>query len=170
DAPAAATRRRRLVLANGHLSQTAFEDLDGVALGEGDDRALLVGALPLGVSAALDLAAPVQRVDRRDGHVPDDLHRLLDLGLVRARIDQERVRVVLYPRVRLLGDDRPDDHVAGQFHCAPPAAPSSTPMAASVNRTRSARRISYVPRLFAYVMRTCRRLRNDFSTTSCGSG
>ena len=27
-----------------------------------------------------------------------------------------------------------------------------------------------MPRLFAYVIRTCRRLRNDFSTTSCGSG
>src|SRR5262245_48846118 len=42
----------------------ALEDLDAVALGQLDDRALLVGALAERVPAPLDLADPVERADR----------------------------------------------------------------------------------------------------------
>src|SRR4051812_34097016 len=48
-----------------------LEDLDGVALGEGDDRALLVGLLADGEATTLGLALAVQGVHRGHAHVPD---------------------------------------------------------------------------------------------------
>src|SRR5439155_6924861 len=93
-----------------------LEDLDRVALGEGDDGALLVGAFALRVAAALDLSTTHQRVDGEDLDVPDLLDRLLDLRLVGAIVDEERVRVALQPRVGLFGDDGADDDVAGRLH------------------------------------------------------
>src|SRR3989337_1121917 len=57
-----ATRCRRLVLANGHRLLPCLEDLDRIAGGERDDRALLVGALALRPAAALRLSPAAQRV------------------------------------------------------------------------------------------------------------
>jgi hypothetical protein len=91
----------------------ALVGFDLVALGEGDDGALLVGALPPGARAAVALAlAPSrERVDVGDAHAEDRLDGVLDLDLVRARRDLERVDVRVERRVRLLRDDRTDDHV-----------------------------------------------------------
>src|SRR5687768_2348925 len=60
-----------------------LEDLDAVALGERDHRALLVGSLALGEAAALHLPPAVQRAHGGHLDVPDLLDRLLDLRLVR---------------------------------------------------------------------------------------
>src|SRR5918999_375627 len=65
-----------------------LEDLDAVALGEGDHRALLVRALADRPASPLDLPLAVQSPDRGHAYVPDLLDRLLDLGLGRARVDQ----------------------------------------------------------------------------------
>src|SRR3954452_22113608 len=118
-----------------------LEDLDGIALGERDDRALLVGALADGPAAALELALAPERVHRRDAHVPDRLDGLLDLGLVRPGIDQEGVAVQLEPGVGLLRHHRADDHVAWRLHASSPpsvssavsAAPSSAAASGSVS-------------------------------------
>src|SRR5581483_8991263 len=157
DARPSSARRGRLVLANGHALLPRLEDLDGVSLGERDDRPLLVGPLALREPAPLDLAAAVERVDREDADVPDLLDRLLDLGLVGVPVDEERVHVPLQAGVRLLRDDGADDDVAGGLHArasssspsdrtasAAPSArrPSRTSSAACVNSTRSAARTS----------------------------
>src|SRR6266540_638475 len=121
-ARAASPRRRRLVLANGHALLPRLEDLDAVALGELDDRALLVRPLAEREAPPLDLAGAVQRPDRDHLDVPDHLDGLLDLGLVRPGVDQERVGVLLKARVGLLTHHGPDDHVAGRLHSASPPA------------------------------------------------
>src|SRR4029453_3792757 len=130
---AASPRRRRLVLANGHALLPRLEDLDAVALGELDDRALLVGALAERVAATLDLAGAIQRPDRDHLDVPDHLDGLLDLGLVRPGVDQERVGVLLQARVRLLAHHGPDDHVARRLHSASPPASASVVASASAS-------------------------------------
>src|SRR3972149_3913 len=176
----------RLVLANGHRLLPCLEDLDRIAGGERDDRALLVGALALRPAAALRLAPAVQRVHGGHTNVPDLLDRLLDLRLVRARVDEERVRVLLDPRVGLLAHDRADDDVARGLHSASPpsasaagsafagasagALPSTVSSASCVNSTRSAATTSYTPTLGAYAMRICGRLRKDFSTAASTVG
>src|SRR5206468_138011 len=140
-----------------------LEDLDVVARGERHDRALLVGALAGHVALPLGLALAHHRVDREHVDVPDLLDRLLDLGLVRVRADQERVPVAFQARVRLLAHHRADDHVARRLHSASPSSepaspassselagvapfPSRTSKAEFVNRTRSAARRSYTLR------------------------
>src|SRR5581483_11932568 len=77
DARPSTARRGRLVLANGHALLPRLEDLDRVALGERDDRSLLVGPLALREPPPLDLATAVERVDREDADVPDLLNGLL---------------------------------------------------------------------------------------------
>src|SRR5262245_25972951 len=99
-----------------------LEDLDAVALGELDDRALLVGALAQRVPATLDLAGAVQRANRGHLDVPDRLDGLLDLGLVRPRVHEERVGVLLQAGVGLLAHDRADDDVSGGLHSPSPSS------------------------------------------------
>src|SRR6476620_7136759 len=78
------------------------EDVDAVALGEADDRALGVRTL----------AEAVDRVDRRDLDVEHLLDRDLDLGLVGVRTHDEGVLVRVEQAVALLGHDRCDQDVA----------------------------------------------------------
>src|SRR6201999_2644128 len=87
------------------------EDVDAVALGEGHDGALRVGALAETGAGALALARPVERVDPGDLDLEDRLDGLLDLGLVGARVDDERVLVLVEQGVALLGHDRLDEDV-----------------------------------------------------------
>src|SRR6478672_7515072 len=88
------------------------EDVDR-ALAEGDDRALGVLALAEAKPRAAGLAGTVQGVDGVDLHTEDALDRDLDLGLVGARVHDEGVLALIEKAVRLLGDHRGDQDVAG---------------------------------------------------------
>src|SRR5690242_7515198 len=89
------------------------EDVDAVALAEGDDSALDVLALAVAEAGALALALPVQRVDVGDLDVEDLLDRDLDLGLVGQRVHLERVLVLVQQPVALLRDHGGEQDVAG---------------------------------------------------------
>jgi hypothetical protein len=102
--------------------RSRLEQLDLVAGGDGDDRALGIRALAHDQPAALALAGAVHRVHADDLHVEDRLDRLLDLGLVRAGVDDERVLVLVDQPVGLLGDDRTEDHVTGVLHASTSSA------------------------------------------------
>src|SRR3954451_17422215 len=94
-------------------SGRAAEDLDRLALrGERDDRSLGVLALAVARAGALALAVAVQRVHADDLHAEHLLDRDLDLGLVGAWRDDERVLVLLEQPVGLLGDHRREQNVA----------------------------------------------------------
>src|SRR5215213_11160610 len=89
------------------------EQIDGLAaLGERDDGALGALARAIAGTGALALALAVGGVHRRDLDLEDLLDRDLDLRLVRVRVNDERVDVVLDQPVGLLGDDRRQDDVA----------------------------------------------------------
>src|SRR6476469_2165026 len=90
----------------------AAEDVDR-ALAEGDDRALGVLALADAEPRATGLALAVHGVDRVDLDAEDLLDGDLDLGLVRARVDDEGVLALVQEPVGLLGHDRRDQDVAG---------------------------------------------------------
>src|SRR5262249_33919313 len=77
------------------------------ALGEGDDRFLVVGALAHEAAEALDLALDAQRVDRGHLDVEQALDRRLDLTLVGVEWHTEGHLVVLGRHGGLLGDHRP---------------------------------------------------------------
>src|SRR5690606_19385643 len=158
DAGAAPARRRWLVLANRHVlhpsADRSAEGIDPVALGELHRRPLRVLALAPAKAGALALALPVERVHAQHPYVEDLLDGDLDLGLVRVRVDQERVPVVLQLGVALLRDHRSQDHIAGVgngAHFAPSslaAGPEprrqNSSSASRVNTTSSLTRTSYV--------------------------
>src|SRR6056297_349812 len=109
------SRRAELQLSEPGL-QPGVEQLDLVAFCHRDDGALGVGTLPDDQAAALALARPVHRVDAQHLHLEDALDRLLDLGLVRPRIHDEGVLVLVEEAVGLLGDHGAVDDVAGVLH------------------------------------------------------
>src|SRR4051795_12195227 len=76
----------------------AREDVDALAVGDGDDRALGVGTLPEPGARAPLLPLAVDRVHPDHADLEDLLDRDLDLGLVRARGDEERVLVLVQQR------------------------------------------------------------------------
>src|SRR5690349_24800303 len=88
------------------------EDVDAVALSEADDGALGVLALADAAGRATRLALAVERVHGGDLDVEHLLDRDLDLGLVRVRVDDEGVLVVVEQAVALLAHDRRDQDVA----------------------------------------------------------
>src|SRR3954451_23969012 len=88
------------------------EDVDALALGDRDDRALGVGTLAVPEPRALLLALAGDRVHVRDLDVEHLLDRDLDLGLVRLRGDHEGVLVLVQQAVALLTDDRRQQDVA----------------------------------------------------------
>src|SRR3712207_1292584 len=93
------------------MSGPSPEDVDGT-LAQGDDRALGVLALAgPGPGAAL-LALAVEGVDRLDLYADNLFEGNLDLGLVRPRVDQERVLALVQQRVGLLRHDWGAQHVA----------------------------------------------------------
>src|SRR5687768_9144969 len=93
------------------LCPWSAEDLDPVALGQADDRALGVVARAVAELRALALALAVAGVHARHGDAEDLLDRDLDLGLVGVGRDDERVLVAVEEAVALLGDDGADDDV-----------------------------------------------------------
>ena len=72
---------------------------------------LVFDALAETGAGALALALPVDRVDPGDLDREDRLDGLLDLGLVGARVDDERVLVLVEQRVALLGHHGLDENV-----------------------------------------------------------
>src|SRR5919112_4185271 len=95
----------------GRSGDRTPEDVDALTLGKADDRALGVGALAHPEAGATGLALSVDRVDAGDLDVEHLLDRDLDLGLVGARVHQERVLVRVEEPVALLAHDRGDQHV-----------------------------------------------------------
>src|SRR3954447_12271708 len=100
-----------------------LEQVDAVALGEGDDRPLGVGtgAEGAGAAVALALALAVERVHAEHLDVEDRLDGVADLGLAGVGVDAERVDVLVEQGVGLLAHDRLDDDVAGILHWSPPS-------------------------------------------------
>src|SRR5215472_9687129 len=120
-------------------------DVDPLASGEADDRALGVGALTPAVPGASPLALPVKRVHAGHLDVEYRLDRLADLRLVGMRGDDERVLVELVLQaVALLRDHGPEQNVAMVEDLAHSCASSrllaratKAARAALVNTTRS---------------------------------
>src|SRR5215217_4647958 len=79
---------------------------------EGHDRLLPLTPAAARDAAALRLGLHPRRADAVDADAEDVLDRLAHLSLVRPLVDAERVLVGREQRVALLGDDRPDDHLA----------------------------------------------------------
>src|SRR3954447_7859451 len=100
-----------------------LEQVDAVALGEGDDRPLGVGtgAEGAGAAVALALALAVERVHAEHLDVEDRLDGVADLGLAGVGVDAERVDVLVEQGVGLLAHDRLDDDVAGILHWSLPS-------------------------------------------------
>src|SRR5918998_2932841 len=123
----------------------AAEGLDAVTVGQLHQRSLGRLALTEAGLGALALALAVDGVHRQDPDVEDLLDRDLDLGLVRVRVDEERVPVLIENAVALLGDHGRDDDVArvgDRAHLSPSPEVSETPRnsssAAFVKTTSSA--------------------------------
>src|SRR5205809_6638789 len=76
------------------------------------DRLLPAPAHPRGVAPPLGLGLDPRGANALNPDAEDLLHRLADLGLVRAIVHAERVLVGREQRVALLRDDRLDDHRA----------------------------------------------------------
>src|SRR6185437_2185417 len=93
-------------------SSNTRRHVDLRALGEGDDRLLIVRALAEPAAEALLLAADAQRVDGLDLDAEEAFDRRLDLALGRGQRHAEDDLAVLGGGRRLLGDDRrADDRV-----------------------------------------------------------
>src|SRR5215203_3994761 len=101
-----------MVLSSASSGAGAAEDVDR-ALAEGDDRALGVLALADAEPGATGLALAVHRVHGVDLDAEDLLDGDLDLGLVRAGVDDEGVLALVEQPVGLLRHDRRDQDVAG---------------------------------------------------------
>src|SRR4051794_7699409 len=102
----------RIGISHYPLADRAAEGLDTVTVSQLDHRPLGGLALAEPGTGALALALPVRGVHRQHTDVEDLLDRDLDLGLVRVRVDEERVPVLIENAVALLRDDRRDDDVA----------------------------------------------------------
>src|SRR3954453_4022484 len=95
-------------------SLEAGEDRDLVARADLDDRLLPSARATGGPAAALGLGPDRRRADVDDLDLREELlDRLADLGLVRLRVDAERVLARRREYVGLLRDDRADDHLSG---------------------------------------------------------
>src|SRR5690625_2427595 len=128
----------------GHFT----EDVDG-ALAQRDDRALGVLLLADAGTRPPGLALPVRRVHRADLDVEDRLDGVLDLGLVRARVDEEGVLPLVDEVVALLGDHGGDDDVPrvlvvldAHLSSSSREPPRNSSRAAAVNTTSSLTRTS----------------------------
>src|SRR2546427_2802780 len=98
----------------GMLCVDPLEDLDRVAGAELDDRLLPARLFPALQTAALRLRLHLGDVHAQHLDVEELLDRLPHLGLVRIRMDAERVGVAaLDLRVALLRYDRREQHLVG---------------------------------------------------------
>src|SRR3954447_22446821 len=151
------------------LSLQALEDRDRLALAHLHDGLLPLARAPRGVAAALGLGRDRGRADVDHADVEELLDRLLDLGLVRVRVDPERVLADRRQRVGLLGDDRLDDDLAGvhqataSFFLARAVTASS---ASDENTTEPAPIRSATPTSSEASTFTPARLRNDLKTAA----
>src|SRR5215204_7430757 len=102
---------------------------------EGHDRLLPLTPASAREPAALRLGLHPRGAHAIDSHAEDLLDRLAHLRLVRPLVHAERVLVGGEQRVALLGDDRPDDHLA-RVHSDP--ALSAFAAAFSVRRPTAA--------------------------------
>src|SRR3954468_9619516 len=117
-----APRTRRLVALERHRL-LPLEDGDGVALFEGDDRLLPVGAHTLRAADAAHLAAHDRGPYVHDLYLEEALDRLLHLGL--AGLQGHFETVLVFPiaqPVELLGVDGPLHHVEAVHASAPSSA------------------------------------------------
>src|SRR3954451_19739268 len=113
----------------------ALEDRDGVALAHLHDGLLPLAGPARGEAPALRLRGHRGGADLEDLDVGEQLFDgLLDLGLVRVRVDPERVLACRREHVGLLGDDGPDEHLAGVHRYA-----SSPAVTRSALRARAVR-------------------------------
>src|SRR5688572_7948624 len=96
------------------------EEVDVLALGEGDDCLLPVLHLGVATAHATILAAVDHGVDALDLHVEELLHGFFDLDLVRGAKDLEHDLVLAAERVALLREEDwlTDDGLGGD-HFAP---------------------------------------------------
>src|SRR3954454_9452020 len=111
----------------------ALEDRDGVAVAHLHDGLLPLAGAARGEAPALRLrghrgGADLDHLDVRE----ELLDGLLDLGLVRVRVDPERVLAGRREHVGLLGDDGPDEHLAGVHRYA--SSPATTRFSAFLAR------------------------------------
>src|SRR3954469_18401486 len=150
------------------LRLSPLEDLDRLAGLDLDDCLLPAGPSAFGHAAALGLRAHLDHVHALNVHVEELLHGLADLGLVRVRVDAERVAVVLLDLlVALLRDHgREQDLVGVKAHEALPWTSSSAPSLTSSERAQTIAVIS-----ISDGVTTCTpsRLRNDFVIASWSS-
>src|SRR4051794_14055127 len=141
----------RIAMIYNPLADRAAEGLDTVTVSQLHHRALGRLALTEPGLGALALALAVRGVHRQHADVEDLLDRDLDLGLVRVRVDQERVPVLVENAVALLGDHWGDDDVArvgdGRHWFSSSAAagtPRNSSSASLVKTSSSATSTSYV--------------------------
>src|SRR3954449_9612283 len=111
------------------LDLCPLEDLDRVAGAQLHDGLLPAGTRALEEAAPLRLRLNLDHVDALDLDVEELLDGLADLRLVRVRMDLERVAPARRRLVRLLADDRREDHL-GCVHYE--ALPVTASRAASV--------------------------------------
>src|ERR1043165_3333433 len=102
----------RIAMIYNPLADRAAEGLDAVTVSQLHQGTLGRLTLTEARPRALALALAVDGVHRQHPDVEDLLNRDLDLGLVRVRVDQERVPVLVENAVALLGDHRREDDVA----------------------------------------------------------
>src|SRR5215212_6885412 len=91
----------------------ALEDRDRIARADLHDGLLPLAGAARGVAPALRLGGDGGRADVEHLDLEQRLDGLLDLRLVRVLVHAERVLVGRRQHVGLLGDDGPDDHLAG---------------------------------------------------------
>src|SRR3954454_432062 len=117
----------------------ALEDRDGVAVAHLHDGLLPLAGAARGEAPALRLrghrgGADLDHLDVRE----ELLDGLLDLRLVRVRVDPERVLAGRREHVGLLGDDGPDEHLAGVHRYASSLVPRSSLRARAVRLSMAA--------------------------------
>src|SRR5215210_7487115 len=141
---------------------------------EGHDRLLPLAPAAARDAAALRLGLHPRRAHAVHADTEDVLDGLAHLSLVRPLVDAERVLVGGEERVALLGDDRPDDHLArvhsdAAFSVFWAAFSVSRASAASDTTIRACPITSATPTASACMTVTSRRLRNDFTAVSSPS-
>src|SRR4051794_11107901 len=156
------------------LTLQALEDRDRLALAHLHDGLLPLARAPRGVAAALGLGRHRRGADLEHADVEELLDRLLDLGLVRVRVDPERVLADRRQRVRLLGDDRLDDHLTGVHQAATSSARDASlraravtdSSASAVSTIVAAPTMSATPQSSAASTLTPARLRKDLKAVA----
>src|SRR4051812_47627718 len=164
----------RIAMIYNPLADRAAEGLDTVTVSQLHHGALGRLALTEAGARALALALAVGGVHRQHADVEDLLDRDLDLGLVRVRVDEERVPVLVENAVALLGDHGREDDVArvgDRRHLSSSLAvsagtPRNSSSAAEVKTTSSATSTSYVFSWPASMRCTVRSLRSDTQLSS----